>query len=500
MWAHRLGDQRAKRLLLTGDCITGAQAAEWGLAVEAPDPTDLDERTERLVERIAAVPVNQLIMVKLAMNSALYNQGVANSAMIIDDLRRHRPTHPEGHAFVAQSREHGFRRRSASATNRSATTAGRRPGSSDVDAFADDGPFRRAERAARRAPGLGHCERTHQAHSRFRHQRADGPGGTDADGQRRRPGPLRGRLPALRPAAGRCQRRQDDAINPRLRKWDGTWTTLVITSVGTDARTRAALRTTLQDKRFGELREGVWLRPRQPRRGADGRGARAGAGTARPRRRARELAARLWTCRAGYASAAELLDEIATATDIPGRFVAAAGMVRHLLTDPVLPDELLPDRLARRRIAAGLHELRRGTGRAARRCRTDGGNVTSGGVRVERSGPVTTVIMNRPEARNAVNGPAAAELYEAFDEFDKDDVGMPSPCCGATTEHSVPAPISRRSARRMPTRCIAPGPVRWGRAGWCCQAGDRRRQRITRSRVVWSWRCGAICASSRRTR
>ncbi len=47
--------------------------------------------------------------------------------------------------------------------------------------------------------------------------------------------------------------------------------------------------------------------------------------------------------------------------------------------------------------------------------------MTSGGVRVERSGPVTTVIMNRPEARNAVNGPAAAGLYEAFDEFDKDE-------------------------------------------------------------------------------
>jgi enoyl-CoA hydratase len=47
--------------------------------------------------------------------------------------------------------------------------------------------------------------------------------------------------------------------------------------------------------------------------------------------------------------------------------------------------------------------------------------MTSGGVRVERTGPVTTVIMNRPEARNAVNGPAAAELYQAFDEFDKDD-------------------------------------------------------------------------------
>lgn len=45
----------------------------------------------------------------------------------------------------------------------------------------------------------------------------------------------------------------------------------------------------------------------------------------------------------------------------------------------------------------------------------------SGGVRVERSGPVTTVIMNRPEARNAVNGPAAAELFDAFRQFDADD-------------------------------------------------------------------------------
>lgn len=75
MWAHRLGDQRAKRLLLTGDSITGAQAAEWGLAVEAPPPADLlDERTENLLARIAAVPINQLIMTKLALNSACWRR------------------------------------------------------------------------------------------------------------------------------------------------------------------------------------------------------------------------------------------------------------------------------------------------------------------------------------------------------------------------------------------------------------------------------------------
>jgi enoyl-CoA hydratase len=109
LWAHRLGDQRAKRLLFTGDCITGAQAAEWGLAVEAPDPEDLDERTERLVSRIAAMPVNQLIMAKLACNSALLQQGVATSRMVstvFDGIARHTP---EGHAFVADAVQHGFR-------------------------------------------------------------------------------------------------------------------------------------------------------------------------------------------------------------------------------------------------------------------------------------------------------------------------------------------------------------------------------------------------------
>ncbi len=109
LWAHRLGDQRAKRLLFTGDCISGAQAADWGLAVEAPEPADLDERTERLVERIAAMPVNQLIMAKLALNTALLQQGVATSRMVstvFDGVARHTP---EGHAFVAEAREHGFR-------------------------------------------------------------------------------------------------------------------------------------------------------------------------------------------------------------------------------------------------------------------------------------------------------------------------------------------------------------------------------------------------------
>jgi enoyl-CoA hydratase len=109
MWAHRLGDQRAKRLLFTGDAITGAEAAEWGLAVEAPAPDELDARTEVLLERIAAMPLNQLIMAKLALNSALLAQGVATSTMVstvFDGVARHTR---EGHSFAARAAEAGFR-------------------------------------------------------------------------------------------------------------------------------------------------------------------------------------------------------------------------------------------------------------------------------------------------------------------------------------------------------------------------------------------------------
>jgi enoyl-CoA hydratase len=109
MWAHRLGDQKAKRLLLTGDCLSGREAQEWGLAIEAPEPEDLDARTEVLLERIAAMPINQLMMVKLALNSALLAQGVQQSQLVstvFDGISRHTR---EGYSFAARAMEVGFR-------------------------------------------------------------------------------------------------------------------------------------------------------------------------------------------------------------------------------------------------------------------------------------------------------------------------------------------------------------------------------------------------------
>ena len=66
-------------------------------------------------------------------------------------------------------------------------------------------------------------------------------------------------------------------------------------------------------------------------------------------------------------------------------------------------------------------------------------------VRVERSGPVTTVVLSRPEKRNAVDGPTAQALADAFREFD----GTTRPrsrCSTATAGRSAPAPTSTRSA------------------------------------------------------
>ena len=138
------------------------------------------------------------------------------------------------------------------------------------------------------------------------------------------------------------QRRQDDAMRPQLRPWHGHWTTLIVTSVGTDPRTRAALRTTLHHKRFGELREGVWMRPDNLEFDVDVE-VRARMRIVHARDDApAELAGQLWDLPSWAGNGQRLVAEMSCAGDVPARFVVAAAIVRHLLTDPVLPDELLP--------------------------------------------------------------------------------------------------------------------------------------------------------------
>jgi enoyl-CoA hydratase/carnithine racemase len=109
LWAFRIGPARAKRLLLTGDSIDGTTAFEWGLASELAPAAELDERFEGLLERIARVPINQLVMHKLLVNQALYAQGLhATQALgvFFDGIARHTP---EGFDWQRLAAEKGFK-------------------------------------------------------------------------------------------------------------------------------------------------------------------------------------------------------------------------------------------------------------------------------------------------------------------------------------------------------------------------------------------------------
>lgn len=100
LWVHRLGVTRARRLLLTGDCISGREAFEWGLACEAAPAAELDLRFEALLERMARLPISQLVMQKLLINSTLHAMGVTNTqtlGTLLDGVSRHTP---EGYRFA----------------------------------------------------------------------------------------------------------------------------------------------------------------------------------------------------------------------------------------------------------------------------------------------------------------------------------------------------------------------------------------------------------------
>jgi enoyl-CoA hydratase len=94
MWTYRLGLERSKRILLTGDPLDGRLAAEWGLASEAHPEAELDERTLALAHRVARLPANQLQMMKLLVNQVIEQMGLANTQLIgtlLDGAARHTP-------------------------------------------------------------------------------------------------------------------------------------------------------------------------------------------------------------------------------------------------------------------------------------------------------------------------------------------------------------------------------------------------------------------------
>jgi len=108
MWVYRLGAERAKRMLLTGDTIDGRTAKAWGLVYDAVPAAKLDDAVEALAGRMAGVPKNQLMMQKMMVNQAYENMGLANTQMIatlFDGITRHSP---EGLWFKRRAETHGF--------------------------------------------------------------------------------------------------------------------------------------------------------------------------------------------------------------------------------------------------------------------------------------------------------------------------------------------------------------------------------------------------------
>ncbi len=108
MWVYRLGAERAKRMLLTGDTIDGARAAEWGLILEAVPAAELDAEVEKLADRMAGVPTNQLAMQTLMVNHAYASVGLAGTqvlATLFDGITRHSP---EGRWFKDFAEQQGF--------------------------------------------------------------------------------------------------------------------------------------------------------------------------------------------------------------------------------------------------------------------------------------------------------------------------------------------------------------------------------------------------------
>ena len=108
MWVYRLGPEKAKRMLFTGDKISGREAAEMGLVLKAVPEERLDDEVEALVARMASVPVNQLAMQKMVINQPMEASIMATQrlATVFDGITRHSP---EGLNFKARSETVGWK-------------------------------------------------------------------------------------------------------------------------------------------------------------------------------------------------------------------------------------------------------------------------------------------------------------------------------------------------------------------------------------------------------
>ena len=109
MWVHRLGLAKAKYYALTGEWVSGKEAAKIELINFSCPLEELDRRVDELAEKLAMIPLTQLISMKLIVNQAYDNMGLQTTQTlgpILDGAMRNTP---EGREFVRVSMEEGVK-------------------------------------------------------------------------------------------------------------------------------------------------------------------------------------------------------------------------------------------------------------------------------------------------------------------------------------------------------------------------------------------------------
>jgi enoyl-CoA hydratase len=110
VWVARLGLERAKRYLFTGDEIPAPVAAEMGMILECVPDDDLQAHTAALAERMAQLPLNQLQMMKWMLNDVARHMYQPDTSRLLgfvfDGVARHTQ---EGLDFVDRAVEVGWR-------------------------------------------------------------------------------------------------------------------------------------------------------------------------------------------------------------------------------------------------------------------------------------------------------------------------------------------------------------------------------------------------------
>jgi len=109
MWVYRPGIEKAKRMLFTGDLVTGSEAQEMGLVSQAVPGEELDAAVQALCDRIKGVPQNQPMVSKLSVNQAYENMGLSSTQMfanLYDGIACHSP---EGIWFRERAQQVGFK-------------------------------------------------------------------------------------------------------------------------------------------------------------------------------------------------------------------------------------------------------------------------------------------------------------------------------------------------------------------------------------------------------